>query len=84
MMGKILIAMTLVAFWLVLPIGMLFFGVAGFDKVDLSSIEKDNPVTFVLNLYTFSFPELNWFFARLLNIMQIFTLVVGYVLIREG
>lgn len=82
-MTKILIALTLVGFWLFLPIGFIYFGVAGFEDVSFRQLESQNPINFLASMFFYTFPSINWFFGRLLNLLQVLTAVMVWAIIKN-
>ena len=65
-----------------LPIGFLFFETGGFQEFNNVVTDNTNIVTVMTQMYTFTFPSINFWFARLLNLLQILSTLVLYLLIR--
>lgn len=87
------LAIFLLCFWGFLPVFMMLANTGGFTEFpDSSTISfcegllcKDGGLFHdYLEFATFTFPELNFILGRVLNLIQIISILVAYLLIREG
>lgn len=96
-LGKIVLALFLGGFWLILPLAFQLFNIQGASLQDLPDI--DNPqestigffswtkpiaqgLSLYFNLLTFNIPNLNIFIRYFFNILQLGTLIFIILLLR--
>lgn len=86
---KTSIAVFLIAFWLFLPLPMMLFNVGEFREITIDestneiSVLSSVPATY-FDLLIFNIPNANFWLLRFINFLQLMTLLVAYLLIREG
>lgn len=95
MATKYVLAFTIVAFWLFLPIPLMYMGVGGFNEINTGDLQNsDEPTTLGLILdfggyisvyfqtMFFIIPNINFILARFVNLLQIMSGFLILVMIR--
>lgn len=82
--GKITIAILVVAFWLFLPVGLMLFDVAGFDYLEFSNNIEQPKDTGVIGFFSWATPIIqiiNIYFQTLIfnipNLHIMFRLIIN-------
>jgi hypothetical protein len=86
-MGKILLALFLIGFWLFLPMGLMLFDVAGFDQVDTYPEDKGNLnfwayIEAYFKILTFNIAGVNVYIKYFIHFLQIATALFIAIMIR--
>lgn len=81
---KIIISMILIGFWVMLPPVMILFDLSGYAVDNFSAESNEGIVTYLFKSYTFTLPDFNFWIGRMLNFLQILSLLVVYVLLKES
>ena len=76
--NKEAIAVILIAFWLFLPLPLMLFNVGGFQEVT----NNTNILQIYVDLLIFNIPNANFVTLRIVNLFQILTVLVSYLLLR--
>lgn len=79
---RVPLAIFILCFWLFLPMFMIWTGEGGVS--DIANIgEKVSALELFRDyIMQFTFPNVNFILARILNLFQVVTLLVAYLLIR--
>ena len=71
------IALFLVSFWLFLPIPLMIFDVGGYQEIATNT----NILNIYFQLLIFNIPGASFVMLRIVNLLQVITLLVSYLLV---